>query len=77
MCEVVGALIVGAVAGTAAGAAATKPAGLRPMVRGIVKRGLIVKRKVESASAAVAVEARKIIEEARVELDQTGTEQHT
>ena len=77
MCEVVGALIVGAVAGAAAGAAATKPAGLRPMVRGIVKRGLVMKRKVESASAAVAVEARKIIEEARLELDQTGTEQHT
>jgi len=77
MCEVVGALIVGAVAGTAAGTAASKPAGLRPMVRGMVKRGLIAKRKVESVSAAVAVEARKIVEEARLELDQTGMEQHS
>ena len=73
MCHVVGALIVGAVAGTAA----SKPAGLRPMVRRIVKQGIVAKRKVESAGTAIAAEARKIVEEARLELDQAGTEQHS
>jgi hypothetical protein len=73
MCHIAGALIVGAFAGTAAG----KPAGLRPLARGIVKRGLVAKRKVESASVALTAEARKIVEEARLELDQAGTEQHS
>jgi hypothetical protein len=73
MCHIAGALIVGALAGTGAG----KPAGLRPLVRGIVKQGLVAKRKVESASVALTAEARKIVEEARLELDQAGTEQHS
>jgi hypothetical protein len=77
MCEVVGALILGAVAGTAAGTAAAKPARLRPAVREVVKRGLMAKRKIESASAAVTAEARKLVEEARLELDQAETEQHS
>ena len=73
MCHIVGAMIVGAAAGTAA----RKPAGLRPVVRGIIQGGLIATRKVKSAGEAVAKEAHKIVEEARLELDQAGTEQHT
>jgi hypothetical protein len=73
MCHVIGALIVGAVAGTAA----PRPKGWRPMVRGIVKSGIIAKRRIESAGVTVAAEARKIADEARLELDQAEMEQHS
>jgi hypothetical protein len=71
MCCAIGALIVG----TVAGAATRDPARLRPALRGLVKTGIIAKRKIEAASTAAAQEAQKLVNEAPAELDHTGTEQ--
>jgi hypothetical protein len=51
------------------------PARLRPAFRGLVKRGIIAKRKIQSAGTAVAQEAQKIVDEARLELDRAEAEQ--
>jgi hypothetical protein len=66
MCCVLGALIVG----TVAGGAASDPARFRPALRRLVKSGIVAKRKIQSASTAVAQEAQKLVNEARLELDQ-------
>jgi len=73
MHHLLGALIVGGIAG----GAASNRISLRPTVRGLVKGGIIAKRKIEAVSTAAAQEAQKIVDEARMELDQPGTEQHS
>jgi DNA-binding transcriptional regulator YhcF (GntR family) len=71
MCCVLGAVVGGMVAGRAA----VDPKRLRPALRKLVKGGIIATRKIQGAGAAVAQEAKKIVDEARLELDQAGTEQ--
>jgi hypothetical protein len=71
MCCVLGALIVGTVASGTVG----DPARLRPALRRLVKSGIVAKRKIQAASTAVAQEGRKLVNEARLELDH-GPEEH-
>jgi hypothetical protein len=70
MHHLLGALIVGGIAG----GATSNRARLRRTLRGIVKQGIIAKHKVQVAGAALADEAQKIVSEARMELDQAGKE---
>jgi hypothetical protein len=70
MHHVIGALLVGAVAGGLSG----NRARMRPMVRGLVKGGIVAKRKIEAVGIAALGETKKLVEEARADLDQTGTE---
>ena len=72
MHHVIGALIVGAVTGGVTGNRAT----MRPVVRRLVKGGIVAKRKIEAASTAALAETKKLVEEARADLDQAGTEPH-
>ena len=65
-------LLIGAIAGGMAGDRKRR----RPVVRSIVKGGIAAKRKLEAAGATVIAETRKLVEEARAELDQAGTELH-
>jgi hypothetical protein len=78
MCCLIGALIAGTIAGSATSPRALgDPARLRPAFRGLVKRGIIAKRKIQSAGTAVAQEAQKIVDEARLELDRAEAEQES
>jgi hypothetical protein len=47
---------------------------VRPVLRGLVKGGLVAKRKIDSYRTAAVSEAQKLVEEARAELDQPSTE---
>jgi len=47
---------------------------VRPVLRSLVKGGLVAKRKVDAYRAAAVSEAQKLVEEARAELDQPTTE---
>ena len=62
--------------GSLAGGLAGNPNRRRPILRSIVKGGIIAKRKLEAVSATVLAETRNLAEEARVELDRPGKEQH-
>ena len=69
MHHVIGALIVGAAAGGVAGNREKR----RPLVRKLVKGGIVVKRKLQAAGETAIVETRKLVDEARADLDR-GTE---
>ena len=71
MHHVIGTLVIGAFAGGAAG----RRLSLRPALRGLVKSGIVAKRKLEAASNTAMGEMHKLVEEARADLDRTGTEQ--
>jgi hypothetical protein len=47
---------------------------VRPVLRSLVKGGLLAKRKIDAHRAAAVSEAQKLVEEARAELDQPSTE---
>jgi hypothetical protein len=47
---------------------------VRPVLRSLVKGGLLAKRKIDAYRAAAVSEAQKLVEEARAELDQPSTE---
>ena len=47
---------------------------VRPMLRSLVKGGLLAKRKIDAYRAAAVSEAQKLVEEARAELDQPSAE---
>ena len=47
---------------------------VRPVLRSLVKGGLVAKRKVDAYRAAAVSEAQKLVEEARAELDEPTTE---
>ena len=64
-----GSLLAGGVAG-----AATDRKRRRPFVRAIMKGGIAAGHKIETASAAVLAESRKLVDEARAELDGQETE---
>lgn len=70
MHHVIGTLLIGAVAGGIAGNSGCR----RPLVRRLVKGGIVAKRKLQAAGATAIAEAQKLVAEARAELDQSGTE---
>jgi hypothetical protein len=72
MHHMIGALVIGAFAGGVAG----RRARLRPAVRGLVKGGIVMKRKIESLGTTAFGEIHKVVEEARAELNEAGTEPH-
>ena len=66
MHHVIGALLVGAVAGGVAGNRDRR----RPLVRRLVKGGIMAKRKLQAAGATAIAKTQKLMDEARAELDQ-------
>ena len=72
MHHVIGALLIGAVAGGVAGNRDKR----RPLVRKLVKGGIVVKRKLQTAGETAIAETRKLVDEARADLDRPGTEAH-
>jgi hypothetical protein len=70
MHHLIGALVAGAIAG----AATRSSIGVRSGVRRIVKGGIVAKRKVQALGTSAVDEARKVMDEARAELDHTGAE---
>ena len=70
MHHIIGALAIGAVGGSAAG----NPPRRRRILRGLVKGGIAAGRKTEIAAFTAVAATRKLVEEARAELDHAGTE---
>ena len=70
MHHIIGALAIGAVGGRAA----ANPEKRRRIVRGLIKGGIAAKRRMEAAAFTAVAETKKLVEEARAELDHTGTE---
>ena len=66
MHHVMGALLIGAVTG---GVAANRDR-RRPLVRRLVKGGIVAKRKLQAAGATAIAETQRLVDEARAELDQ-------
>ena len=62
---VLGALLIGVVTGGVAGNSDRR----RPLVRRLVKGGIVAKRKLQSAGAAAIAGTRTLVDEARAELD--------
>ena len=73
MHHVIGALLIGGVAGGVTGSRAL----LRPMVRKLVKGGIVAKRKIQAVGNAAIAETQKLVDEARADLDRSGTEPQT
>jgi hypothetical protein len=71
MHHVIGAILVGVAAGTVT----AKRTQVRPVVRSLVKSGIVAKRRIQAVAANAIAETQKLVEEARAELDHTGTEQ--
>jgi hypothetical protein len=80
MHHIMGFVVVGAALGAISasqGKGKTKAelkAKVRPVLGRLVKGGIVAKRKVDAYRAAAVSEAQKLVEEARAELDQPGTE---
>jgi hypothetical protein len=72
MHHVIGTLLIGAVAGGTAGSRDRR----RLLVRKFVKGGIVAKRKLQAVGATAIAETQKLVDEARAELDQPGTEMH-
>ena len=72
MHHVIGTLLIGAVAGGVAGNRDKR----RPLVRKLVKGGIVAKRKLQAVGATAIAETQKLVDEARAELDQPGPEMH-
>jgi hypothetical protein len=70
MHHLLGALIVGGIAG---GATSNRPR-LRRTLRGLVKSGIVAKHKIQLVSTSMVEEAQKLVNEARTELDREETE---
>jgi hypothetical protein len=71
MHHLIGFVIAGAVLG---GISATESKSkVRPMVRNLVKGGIVAKRKIDVYRAAAVSEAQKLVDEARAELDKPRT----
>jgi hypothetical protein len=76
MHHIIGFVVIGAALG---GFSATRGKGkataevkakIRPVLRSLVKGGIVAKRKIDAYRAAAVSEAQKLAEEARAELDQ-------
>jgi hypothetical protein len=70
MHHIIGALVIGAIGAGAAGNSGKR----REIARKLIKGGIVAKRKVEAIGATAAAETKRLVEEARTELDQPGTE---
>jgi molybdenum-dependent DNA-binding transcriptional regulator ModE len=70
MHHVIGALLIGGVAGGVTGGRAR----LRPMVRDLVKGGIVAKRRIQAVSNAAIAETQKLVDEARADLDRAEAE---
>jgi hypothetical protein len=68
---VIGTLLIGVVAGGVAGNRERR----RPLVRRLVKGGIVAKRKLQAMGASAIAETQKLVNEARADLDQA-TEMH-
>jgi hypothetical protein len=66
MCLVVGTLVAGAVVG---GSAQKVP--WRPLLKGSIKQGMKATRSLQSLGANVRDQAKRLVDEVRVELDQS------
>jgi uncharacterized protein (DUF697 family) len=64
MHHIIGGFLLGAAAGQT-----TRTVVWRPLVRTLIKGGIVVAREAEAATAAVRREAQSLYEEARAELD--------
>jgi hypothetical protein len=72
MHHIAGFVVIGA---AVAGISATGGRGkVRPVLRRLVKAGIVAKRKIDAYRAVAASEAQKLVEGARAELDQPRTE---
>jgi len=65
---VLGALLIGAVTGGVAGNSGRR----RPLMRKLVKGGIMATRKLQAAGATAIAETQKLVDEARAELDHPG-----
>jgi len=80
MHHIMGFVVIGAALGAIAAtqskgkAKAEVKTKVRPVLRSLVKGGLVAKRKVDAYRAAAVSEAQKLVEEARAELDEPTTE---
>ena len=72
MHHLIGTLLIGAFAGGVAGNRDRR----RPLVRRLVKGGIMAKRKLQAAGATAIAEAQRLVDEARAELDQPGMGTH-
>ncbi len=70
MHHVIGATFAGVAAGTVVG----NRTQVRPVVRCLVKCGIIAKRRIQAVAATAIAETHKLVEEARADLDQAGME---
>jgi hypothetical protein len=70
MHHLIGTIVVGAVAG----GAVPNRIGVRAGLRRLVKGGIVATRKFQALRATAVEEARKLVDEARADLDQPGTE---
>jgi hypothetical protein len=64
MHHVIGTLVVGALGGMA-----IPRVKLRPAIRGLVKGGIVARRRLEAFGTAARAEAQKLVDEARADLD--------
>jgi len=73
MHHIIGFVVIGAALGgiSAAGGGKGK---VRPVLRNLVKSGIVARRKIEAYRTAAVSEAQKLVDEARAELDQPRTE---
>lgn len=70
MHHIIGALVIGAIGGGAAG----NPGWRRGIALKLIKGGIAAKRKIEAAGTTAVAETQKLVEEARTELDHPPTE---
>jgi hypothetical protein len=68
---VIGTLLIGVAAGGVAGNGDRR----RPLVRRLVKGGIVAKRKLQAMGDSAIAETQKLVNEARADLDQA-TEMH-
>jgi hypothetical protein len=72
MHHIVGFLVAGAVLGGISAAGDKRK--VRPVLRGVVKGGIVAKRKIDTYRAAAVAETQKLVHEASAELDRQRTE---
>ena len=72
MHHVIGALFIGVATGSLTG----NRARLRPIARGLVRGGIVAKRKVQSVAATAMAETQRLVDEARADLDRAEMRSH-
>lgn len=68
MHHLIGPIMIGALAGLVTGT------GARQVLRGVIRGGIVAKRKLQAFGATTAEQARSLVDEAREDLDQPETE---